>query len=74
MGKPRLGSMVSAAVGAAVLLFWAAINRSELPLGRADLSAGQSSARIPAEARTHQTPIAGPLGHDTGIKHSLRPP
>jgi hypothetical protein len=48
--------------------------RGELPLGRADLSARQSSARIPAEARTYQTPFAGALGHDTGIELSLRPP
>ena len=48
--------------------------RGELPVGRADLSAGQSAARIAAHARAHQAASAGPLGHDAGIELSLRPP
>ena len=41
--------------------------RRELPHGRTDLSAGQSTARIPAQARAHQAPSARPLGHHAGL-------
>src|SRR5580704_11008085 len=45
--------------------------RGELPVGRADLSAGQSSAGIAAHARTYQAPFARALGHDDRIELSL---
>ena len=41
--------------------------RGELPLGRTDLSARQSFARIPAEARTYQTRLLGHWGTTPGL-------
>src|SRR5262245_44034238 len=46
----------------------------ELPFGRADLSSGQSAARGPARAPSHQAAPARPLGHDAGVELPLRAP
>jgi xylulose-5-phosphate/fructose-6-phosphate phosphoketolase len=41
--------------------------RGELSFGRADLSARQSPARIPVQARTYRAASIRPLGHDAGL-------
>jgi hypothetical protein len=48
--------------------------RGELSLGRADLSQGQSPARDPAPAGTHQAAAARALGHHRRTQFHLRAP
>ena len=51
--------------------YWRAANY--LSVGQVYLQENRP-ARIPAQARAYQAAPAGALGHDAGIKLSLRPP